>query len=325
MLSLIGHTSDVTALAFSPDGSRLASASWDGTLRIWPRYGGEPLVLRTGNDHALCVAFSPDGTHLAAGFRSRHPAMLGHGYGNLAYFPLYAQPGRAQITIRHSDTWSPYPASSGTDSIAFCPTNAAFIITAGSVSAAQSKLDCGIYLYRMPDRDRVALFMSSRFVRSIAFCPDGTEVAAVARKAGLGVSVWNIPSKPKSQTQTIEPLHSCPVAGEIGAAVGYSPDGETVVAAFESGLLIFWVPGEEPMRMRTRHARAALRSVTISPDGQLFATAGSDGIVKVWDRPTRRLLSSFDWKIGEIHCVAFAPDGLTLAAGGQGPIVVWDV
>lgn len=325
MLLLEGHTADITALAFSPDGSRLASASWDGAIRLWPRSGGPALVLRTGNDHALCVAFSPDSAHVAAGFRSRHPAALGHGFGNLAYLPVFSQPGRREIAIRHSDTWFAYAAANGPEAIAFCPTDAGLLATAGFVSDEQSKIDCGIYLYRMPERDRVALLMPSRLVRAIAFCPDGSEIAAVSRRAGKGLFTWSTSTIGRTPPRTIDYAFHCPVRDELGAAVTYTPDGETVVGGFASGLLVWWVPGEKPQRMRSGHARGSLRSVSFSPDGQLFATAGRDGLVKLWDTASRRLLHTFDWRLGDVHCAAFAPDGLTLAAGGQGSIVIWDV
>ena len=59
------HAGKVIQLALSPDGSRVASASWDGTARIWS-LGGDPSPLSiTGHDNVVNdVAFSPDGTRL---------------------------------------------------------------------------------------------------------------------------------------------------------------------------------------------------------------------------------------------------------------------
>jgi WD40 repeat protein len=63
---LTGHTSSVTALAFSPDGSRLASASLDRTARIWnPTEGQCERVLEGHEDQIYGLAFSPDGRRLA--------------------------------------------------------------------------------------------------------------------------------------------------------------------------------------------------------------------------------------------------------------------
>jgi WD40 repeat protein len=66
--TLEGHSSEVTSVAFSPDGKVLASGSWDSTVRLW--YTGTGAALQTLEGHSsevTSVAFSPDGKVLASG------------------------------------------------------------------------------------------------------------------------------------------------------------------------------------------------------------------------------------------------------------------
>src|SRR5262249_25535854 len=66
IFSLKGHTEEVTSVAYSPDGQRLATGSRDRTVKIWDaRTGQELLALRGHKDGVLSVCFSPDGLRLA--------------------------------------------------------------------------------------------------------------------------------------------------------------------------------------------------------------------------------------------------------------------
>jgi Flp pilus assembly protein TadD len=65
--TLRGHSHLVTGLAFSPDGTRLASAGHDHVMKLWDPATGQELRSLQGQRRFLCVAFSPDGTRLVAG------------------------------------------------------------------------------------------------------------------------------------------------------------------------------------------------------------------------------------------------------------------
>jgi WD40 repeat protein len=68
--TLNGHRQEVQSVAFTPDGGTLATASLDGTVKLWDVKARKELLTLTATGQgreARCVAFSPDGKKLAAG------------------------------------------------------------------------------------------------------------------------------------------------------------------------------------------------------------------------------------------------------------------
>jgi WD40 repeat protein len=62
---MTGHRNQVTFVAVSPDGTRIASASQNQTVRVWDAADGKPVaVLQGHSSHAIQVIFSPDGTRV---------------------------------------------------------------------------------------------------------------------------------------------------------------------------------------------------------------------------------------------------------------------
>jgi WD40 repeat protein len=289
VIELTGHKGLVVALAYSPDGRTLASASADGTARLWDLATGKlTATLQSPAARAYCVAFAPHGNLLAVGYG-----------GN---------PGLVQLMelspLRQRVRWAANPSI--TRGIAF-NSDGSLVATVGDAWAVQLwRVDGGHRISRLPSDETT--------VAAVTFSPDDRYIAAVTAR----------PATVRLRTPKTGHLYrSLKEVSDWGYALAFTPSGDRLAVGLERTVVI-WNPADyRPPQIWPAHAGAVL-GVAFTPDGQTLLTGGADGLVKLWS-PDGRLRHTFDWKIRDIGAVAFAPDGLTAAAGGAETILVWDV
>jgi cytochrome c len=183
---LEGHTAPIAALAVSPNGTTLASASWDQTVRLWPLAGGPPRVLDGHTQNVNGVAFAPDGRTLVSVSYDQ----------SLRIWPLAGPPSPVVVAM---------PA----------PLNAVAIGSDGEIAAGGA--DGRLYFLAGNGARAGEVAAGPRPVISIAVSPDGAllaaagiggTVAVIARKTrdlvrtlvGPGLPVWSVAFLPDSRT-----------------------------------------------------------------------------------------------------------------------------
>jgi WD40 repeat protein len=273
---LAGHTDTVETVAFSADGSLLATGSPDTTVLLWDTGTGDPIHTLTGHTDAVeSVAFSPDGSKIAAGSLDTTARLWDTRTGD----PVRTLTG-------HTDA---------VESVAFSPD--------GSLLASGS-FDATVRLWNT-STGSVAHILTGHTapVYGLAFSPDRGLLASGSFDAT--VRLWDTSTGSVAHTLT---GHTAPVFG-----LAFSPDGGLLATAGYDKTARIWDTNTGKLRALANHTAPVYR-VEFSPDGALLATTGPDSKVQLWDSDTGHPVRALTGHTAPGYGLAFSPDGILVAA-----------
>jgi WD40 repeat protein len=135
-----------------------------------------------------------------------------------------------------------------------------------------------------------------------------------------GVSVWLL-----DKLYRLAELRPNGVGGRVNR-LGFGDAGRKMLAVASDSLAVWHVDQMELLLHQRSPEALPFHDAAFSPDGRVVVVACGDGSVRFLDAEAWDELRRYDWGIGPVRSVAFSPDGLLCAAGGEkGQVVVWDV
>jgi WD40 repeat protein len=289
-LVLSAHDEAVNGAAFSPDGARIVTASWDQTARIWNAATGKEIaVLRGHESDVYSAAFSPDGMRIVTASEDKTARIWD------------AATGKEVAVLRgHEDA---------VNSAAFSP-DGTRIVTASHDKTAR--------IWDATTGKEIAVLRGHRyFIYSAAFSPDGTRV--ITASGDRTARVWDA-----ATANEIIVLHA---QESFFHSAGFSPDGTRIVTASWDKTARIWETATGTQVAALRGHENAVQSAAFSPDGMRVVTSSFDKTARVWDAVTGEHMALPDPSgIFEVLDAAFSPDGKLIVTATQGMKArIWDV
>ncbi|KZT41001.1 WD40 repeat-like protein [Sistotremastrum suecicum HHB10207 ss-3] len=294
---LLGHSAGVVGAVYSSDGTKIISASQDGSIRLWQSETGDVngSPFSSDDDPITCISLSPRSLIVASGSISGEVRLRDAQSGKIIATLRAGGYGASVSCFRFSQDGK-YMASGSTD---------------GSVGIWVT-IGTGIVVRPGDSRHDFA-------VTSTAFTPDSKSLLS-GSEDGI-IKIWRLDSHPivgapwwRSQVS----ISSLAISSSLKVVISSSNSQQITLLDFN-----------DPFRKGTRTTeehRGYIMYATPSPDSRHLVSGTSDGTISLWNFDTLQPVGqAMKGHKGEVQTVAFSPDGRHIVSGADdGRICVWD-
>ena len=315
------------SVEFSSDESEIEPA--DNIASVQWTISRESAHIATLSSWARSVAFSPDGTTLAAGTadgmlqlwdvatKTKTTTLEESDYSvqSVAFSPdgttLAVGMGDGTVTL-----WTVATKTKTTTLVAGDGAAYAVAFSLDGTTLAAGWGDGTVTLWTVATKTQIATFPKhGEHVQSVAFSPDGTTLAVGALDSDNTVKLWDV------ETETN--IANLSGHNHYLTSVAFSPDGTTLASGSADDTVRLWDVATKT-QIATLNAYSSVGSVAFSPDGTTLAAGVSAKGVELWDVATKTNIANLSGHSDWVHSVAFSPDG-TILASASAEVKLWDV
>ena len=352
----------VLAVAFSRDGTRLASGSTDTTIRLWDTTGDrDSMILQKHTGVTNALAFSPDGKTLASGSTDKTvqlwdtttgeplATLTGHlnGITALAFSPdgRTLVSGSPDGTIRFWQTATGTPVDTLITGHTHSIKAATFFEDSSTLVSAAFNGEITFWDVETSQRSTVQNSGHRDWYSAVGFSPDGTKLVSAAADGTIVFGEFPTGfkiTKPDNLTRLTDVSTGAELATwqKHANELIFSPDDRTKTVASTSGNGIrLWntetgdelvIPLYEALPLGFHENMPTILALAFSPDGRWLVSGTTEGDIRMWDVATGEALTVFaeptkQKNLGHISALAFSPDRALLAAGTPSQLHLWDV
>ena len=289
LLVLEGHRSSVNMVSFSREGSRAASASDDGHVRVWDTSDGAQVSCLDGHDGPVkSVEYSPDSSYIVSGGFDATIRIWDAATGfNIS--TLIGHEGSVNSVIFSSDGRK---------------------IASGSEDNTVRIWDV------LGNKHLTSLNGHSAPVTCVAFLVDGSRI--LSGSVDSTIRLWDVKTN-----CTVRVLHCTDAV--LSLAVSSSPQTSIFLSGSQSGVITVRDVGTFEEIGHLVGGVAAINSVNFSSQGNKVVSGSSDGTIRIWDTATGSCVSEYRGHSGPVECTRFAPNGTrVLSSSADRTIRLWD-